>query len=199
MTPLGTRPGARTDRRAAIERDVLDATEALLAAGASFGELSVERIATRGGISRTAFYFYFRDKRELLMRLTEDVSEQLYAEAERWWGGEGDGARALEAALRKILAIYAQHGAGLRAVVEAAANDEQVAQFWRALLGRFADATRARIEAEHGPEPAAEIAFALVWMTERACYQRLAVGQSPTDPAFAEGLVGVWVRGIYGG
>ena len=34
-----------------------------------------QRITTRAGISRTAFYFYFRDKRELLMRLTEDVTE----------------------------------------------------------------------------------------------------------------------------
>ena len=61
---------------------MLEATEALLTEGASFAELNIERIATRGGISRTAFYFYFRDKRELLMRLTSDVNEQLMAAAE---------------------------------------------------------------------------------------------------------------------
>ena len=64
---------APTAKREAIEADVLEATEALLEEGASFADLSIERIATRAGISRTAFYFYFRDKRELLMRLTEDV------------------------------------------------------------------------------------------------------------------------------
>src|SRR3712207_7614489 len=62
--------GRQSEKRAAIEASVLEATEALLAEGASFAELNIERIATRAGISRTAFYFYFRDKRELLVRLT---------------------------------------------------------------------------------------------------------------------------------
>src|SRR3954449_8153464 len=49
-------------RRAAVEASVLAATEALLAAGRSFAELPVEEIARRAGMSRPAFYFYFRDK-----------------------------------------------------------------------------------------------------------------------------------------
>ena len=67
-----------TTKRTAIQGAVLAATESLLAEGASYSDLNIERIATRAGISRTAFYFYFRDKRELLMRLTADVNELLY-------------------------------------------------------------------------------------------------------------------------
>ena len=52
---------------------MLRATEQLLAEGSSYADLNVERIATAAGISRTAFYFYFRDKRDLLMRLAGDV------------------------------------------------------------------------------------------------------------------------------
>ena len=119
-----------TDRRQAIEAAVLRATEELLGEAASYAELNVERIATRAGISRTAFYFYFRDKRELLMRLTEDVAEVLYAEADAWWNSPGDGAADLARALERVVGLYRDHGVLLRAVVEASAYDEPVGEFW---------------------------------------------------------------------
>ena len=58
-------PGERavTPKRAAVQAAVLRATEELLRDGASYADLNIERIARRAGISRTAFYFYFRDKR----------------------------------------------------------------------------------------------------------------------------------------
>ena len=43
-----------------------------------------------------------------------------------------------------------------------------------------------------------ETAFALVWMTERACYQRLVQGGSVEDDAFLQSLVGIWRRAVYG-
>src|SRR5918997_7125630 len=97
----------QSEKRAAIEASVLRATEQLLEEGASFAELGIERIATKAGISRTAFYFYFRDKRELLVRLTEDVNAELIAAASTWWSGESD----LRTALRAIADLYGEHGA----------------------------------------------------------------------------------------
>ncbi|HEX8205270.1 MAG TPA: helix-turn-helix domain-containing protein [Solirubrobacteraceae bacterium] len=169
--------GRQSEKRAAIEASVLRATEELLEEGASFAELGIERIATRAGISRTAFYFYFRDKRELLVRLTEEVNAELLAAASTWWSGSSD----LRTALAAIAALYREHGALLRAVVEVSTYDEQVATFWRALVGRFAEPTRERIEAEGGaPELAGATAFALVWMVERSFYQQL-VQREPVD------------------
>ena len=170
--------GRQTEKRTAIQAAVLRATEELLEEGASFAELGIERIATRAGISRTAFYFYFRDKRELLVRLTEDVNGQLMAAAETWWSGSGD----LRTALRAIAALYREHGALLRAVVEVSTYDDEVARFWRSLVGRFAEPTRERIEAETGGRhaPAGATAFALVWMVERSFYQQVVQGE-PVD------------------
>ena len=169
--------GRQSEKRAAIEASVLRATEELLEEGASFAELGIERIATRAGISRTAFYFYFRDKRELLVRLTEEVNAELVAAASTWWSGEGD----LRTALTEIASLYREHGALLRAVVEVSTYDEEVARFWRSLVGRFAEPTRERIEAEGGePALAHATAFALVWMVERAFYQQL-VQREPVD------------------
>jgi AcrR family transcriptional regulator len=203
MATLSHRTEARSEKRAAVEAAVLEATEALLSEGRSYGDLKVEEIATRAGISRTAFYFYFRDKRELLMRLTEDVADVLYAEADAWWSGEGDGPQALRRALEQVVTLYREHGVLLRAVVEASAYDEVVAGFWRALVGRFVEASRRRIEAEQAagavPDvPAQQTAFALSWMTERACYQRLVQGDDMADPEFVRALVRVWTGAVYG-
>jgi TetR/AcrR family transcriptional regulator, ethionamide resistance regulator len=197
---------SRTEsRREQIEQDVLRATEELLGQGASYAELNISRIATAAGISRTAFYFYFRDKRDLLIRLTEDVAAELYAQAEGWWRTEGDAREELRASLAAIFTLYREHGVLLRAVVETSAYDEPMAQAWREIVTRFVDATRERIEAEQRAGtadpaiPAHTTAFGLVWMIERACYQRLMQGSELDDPEFVEGLTGVFIRTVYGG
>lgn len=204
MASLTRRTEAQTEKRAAVEAAVLAGTERLLAGGRSYADLKIEEIATAAGISRTAFYFYFRDKRELLMRLTEDVAEQLYAEADGWWSGESDGQAALERALRSVLSVYHAHGVLLRAVVEASAYDASVAGFWRAIVARFVEASRRRIEDEQSAGAMAGVsahatAFALVWMTERSCYQRIVQGGDLTDEEFLGGLIHVWMAALYGG
>jgi AcrR family transcriptional regulator len=187
-----------------VQAAVLAATEALLTEGASYADLRVERIARRAGISRTAFYFYFRDKRELLMRLTEEVNDLLYAQADIWWSGSGDPAAEMRAALTNIAELYDEHWVLLRAIVEVSTYDEQVAAFWRAMMGRFVDATRRRIERERRAGAAAEgvepraTAFALCWMTERALYERLAQGSAPATSELVDALCGIWVRAVYG-
>jgi TetR/AcrR family transcriptional regulator, ethionamide resistance regulator len=189
----------QSEKRAAIESAVLRATEDLLIEGASFAELNIERIATRAGISRTAFYFYFRDKRELLVRLTTDVNEQLMAAADTWWTAGGD----IRDALDGIAALYREHAALFRATVEVSTYDEEVATFWRGLVGRFVDATQERISAEQSSGRALDgdpraIAFALVWMTERSMYQQYVQGEPNDAGAFVDALAAIFSRSVYG-
>jgi len=190
--------GRQSEKRAAIERDVLRATEELLTSGASFAELNIEKIATRAGISRTAFYFYFRDKRELLMRLTGDVNDQLMTAADGWWTGETE----MRDALQRIAEIYGEHGALLRVVVEVSTYDEEVAQYWRSLVGRFAAATRDRIvaEAPEGAEtgPAEAMAFALVWMVERTFYEHTVQGSPIPVDQLVDALTTIFTRSVPG-
>jgi AcrR family transcriptional regulator len=185
--------GRQSEKRVAIEAGVLRATEELLEEGASFAELGIERIATRAGISRTAFYFYFRDKRELLVRLTSSVNEQLLAVAETWWSGSSE----LRTALGEMGVLYREHGALLRAVVEVSTYDEEVATFWRALVGRFADATRERIALEDPSARNADaIAFALVWMVERSFYQQLVQGQPVEVDQLVDAIATIFERTV---
>jgi TetR/AcrR family transcriptional regulator, ethionamide resistance regulator len=192
-----------TAKRAAVQAAVLSATEALLTEGASYADLNIERIATRAGISRTAFYFYFRDKRELLMRLTEDVNELLYQQADIWFSGAGDPEPEIRQALTNIAALYAEHGVLLRAIVEVSTYDDEVARFWRGMLGRFVDASRRRIEAEQEvglsvARHAQATAFALCWMTERTMYQHLVQSGPMTAEEMVDALVGIWLHSVYG-
>ena len=177
---------------------------ALLDEGASYAELNIERIATRAGISRTAFYFYFRDKRELLLRLTEEVTQRLYAEGDIWFSGDGEPAAELGRALANIGALYREHGAVLRAIVQAAATDDEIAVSWHRIVDRFVDATRRRIEDLQRDglaavrEDARATAFALCWMIERAFNQQLVLGQPLREDALVDALTGIFVRGVYG-
>ena len=194
---------AATPKRAAVQEAVLAATEELLAEGASYADLNIERIATRAGISRTAFYFYFRDKRELLLRLTEDVNEQLFQQADIWFSGDGEPEPEMREALTNIAALYGEHGVLLGAIVEVSTYDEEVAEFWRGLLGRFIEATRRRIEAEQRAgravaDDALATAFALCWMTERTMYQHLVQREPFPASAMVDALVGIWLRSVYG-
>src|SRR4051812_12907000 len=200
----GQSRNAPTPKRAAVQAAVLEATEALLDEGLSYADLNIERIATRAGISRTAFYFYFRDKRELLLRLTEDVVDELYRQGDIWFSGNGDAREDLHEALRNIAALYRENGAVLRAIVQAAATDDEVAVFWHAILDRFVAATTARIEALQAigrsavREDARAAAFVLCWMIERAFNQQLVLGQPLPEDALVEALTGIFLRAVYG-
>lgn len=183
---------------------MLQATEELLDEGHSYANLKVEQIATRAGIGRTAFYFYFRDKRELLMHLTESLVTSLYEHAERFWQSDpGEGVGDLAVVLHDNITIYMRHASVLRAVNEMAAVDDVVGEFWRGLVRRFIDANVDRIEAERAAgrspvEHPAETAFFLMWGTERALYE-WSRSNSHADPTqLIEAITGVWQRTLFG-
>lgn len=190
-----------TVKRAAVQAAVLAATEELLAEGSSFADLGIERIATRAGISRTAFYFYFKDKKELLARLTEDISAQLYEQADIWFSGGTDPRQEVHDALARIGGVYRDHGPLLRAIVEASTYEPEIAVFWRRLLSRFVDAAAERMTEEEGdvvaPERLRARAFSLVWMTERTFYEQLVQDVPFSVEDVVDALTDIWMRAVY--
>jgi TetR/AcrR family transcriptional regulator, ethionamide resistance regulator len=107
-------------------------------------------------------------------------------------------------AVANIGALYREHGAILRAIVQAAATEDEVAVFWHTIVDRFVDATARRIEAlraEGGTvvtEDARASAFALCWMIERAFNQQLVLGEPIAQEALVDALSGIFVRAVYG-
>ena len=186
MTSVTRRPQAkRQERRGQIERRLLDATERLMRDGASFTELSVDRLSTAAGMSRANFYVYFEDKGDLLRRLAGQVFGDLAGGAERWWSvAWRHNPEDVRAAMAAIITSYRRHQPVLVALNEMAGYDPLVAATYRDLLAGISARLAQVIEDGQADGsirpglPAATTASVLSWMVERACQQNL-----PTKPA----------------
>ena len=207
----GDRGPRRRRRPEEAERAILAAARAFLEER-PFREMTVEGIMVRTGLSRPAFYAYFRDRYEVVTRLLEGIGGLLFALDWRWLsGGEGgEGARdVLVEALRAGSETFVEYGPVLRAIADAAGYDARVEQVYRhGLIERLTRAVAARIsrDVEGGLSPSdidpEETARALVLMTER--YLLDAFGHPERRPSDEESaavfatLEGIWVRTLYG-
>ncbi len=213
----GEARGAGRSRR---RRSPEEAERAILAAARSFleerpfREMTVEAVMARTGLSRPAFYVYFRDRHDVVARLLEGVGGLLFAVDRRWLaGGPGDGreeaVEALVGALWRSSETFVRYGPVLRAISEAASGDSRVEEVYRlGLIERLVEAVTARIarDVEAGLSPAdldpEETARALILMTER--YLLDAFGRPSHKPSRGKSaaVIGtvenVWVRTLYG-
>jgi AcrR family transcriptional regulator len=205
MPSVTRKPQAkRQERREQIELQLLDATERLMAAGASFTELSVDRLATEAGISRASFYIYFEDKGHLLRRLTGQVFDDLASAAERWWSvaQRRDPADVL-ACMTGIVAGYRRHQPLLVALNEMAAYDPQVGTTYQEVLNAIAARMATVIEdGQHDGSirrevPASITASALTWMVERTCQQNLPGRPESFDAELAATLTQIVWGALY--
>ncbi|WP_166659506.1 TetR/AcrR family transcriptional regulator [Labedaea rhizosphaerae] len=200
-----TRPGrpSRQERRASMERRLFEATEHLIDEGASFTELSVERLAAQAGISRSTFYVHFQDKGELARMLTRTVLTELREVSRRWWDVAEHAVRAdLEASITAIVDVYRRHAAAFTAVVETATYDTAVAEDLRVLVQEIIDATRTAIERGRAAGTMrdvapAETAAVLTWMVERAGYQLVRRGDAGDDPKIVAVLTDIIWTTLY--
>jgi AcrR family transcriptional regulator len=205
MPSVTRKPQAnRQERRAQIERRLLDATERLMAGGASFTELSVDRLATEAGISRASFYIYFEDKGHLLRRLTGQVFDDLAEGAERWWSvAQRRQPEDALAAMNGIVASYRRHQPLLVALNEMAAYDQQVGTTYREVLTAISGRLAAVIEAGQDDGSirrdlsATTTASTLTWMVERACQQNLPGRPASYDAELAGTLTQIVWGALY--
>jgi TetR/AcrR family transcriptional regulator, ethionamide resistance regulator len=188
------------------EREILDQAEEFLREN-DFRDLTIDEVMARTGMVRSAFYNYFRDRSELIMRLLQRIEGEMM-EASRVWLGEGadaeDPVRAGRDALRRIAMVYARHSHLVRAIHEASYHDREVEGYYRdGVIEDFIQAVAARLRAERragrtGVRQPEELARALVLMNVNVFFERL--GRSGIDkPAAVAGtLADIWVRAIYG-
>jgi len=208
-----SRDGGRRRRRKPeeAERTILSAGRAFLEEH-PFREMTVEGVMLRTGLSRPAFYAYFKDRYDLVTRLLEGVGGLLFALDWRWLSGTADGndaRRVLVDALRAGSETFVEYGPVLRAISDAAGYDARVEEVYRGgLIQRLVAAVAARIsrdiEADVTPDvlDPEQTARALVLMTER--YLLDAFGRPERRPsrreteAILDTVEEVWVRTLYG-
>lgn len=203
MAVLSRQPAQRLARRSEIERRVLEGTRRLLEQGGSFPEIPVEEFATAGGISRTAFYDYFPDKRALLLRLIETTAEPLLERVDELAGGRPSGPDGVRESLAAGLALARAHSPVVLAAVQAAAYDDVVDGRWRELSERFVEAITGRIERQQQagmalPGPSRAVALVLVSLVTDCWRRQLSTGTELSDDELLDAIHLVWRRAVYG-
>jgi AcrR family transcriptional regulator len=154
---------------------------ALLNDGVSFVELSVNDIAQRAGITRSAFYFYFPSKEAALLAASTQVTDRLL---EAWQpfvqGMHDDPRRSLEASFANVTRVRHAHGPLIRALSDAASTDRATWKATSAIVERFAGLLANRvmqIREDRGQplsrQDAGHLALTLAWCNERNFYRAM--------------------------
>ena len=193
---------ARRKRREALQARIGEATAALLREGATYADLSIDRIARRAGVSRTTFYDYFPDKRALLLWLGGILTTGQVMEAWEW--REEREEAGLRGALRRSIRMNREHAPVLGAVTEAAYYDDQVREAWLAHQDHLIRMIEQWLETEHAAGrmastvPIRATASALLWMTQQTTYQELMAREELDEDEVLEALTNLWLRGVRG-
>jgi AcrR family transcriptional regulator len=136
VTPTGPKARTRQTREKSRQR-IIEAT-AELVRERSYATLTVDEIMGRAGIGRTLFYRHFDDLGDLVLRAASEAIEELFEAQLALAQTRGDyGPESVRDALRAAAAVYRRHGPVLRAVAEAAADDERVAAGQAEVRRRF--------------------------------------------------------------
>ena len=169
----------------------------------SFRDLRIESIAEAAGLSRSAFYFYYRDKRDILMDAAAGVTEALYMEADRWWHGEGGPDEIVRGALGDVSRHWAENEVLLRTVTEVSTYDRGVGRFYSDMVGRFVAATADHIQRE---QEAGRISASIdpirtseqmIWGAERSLYIFALTGERTTEEV-VKAVGDYWLLALYG-
>jgi AcrR family transcriptional regulator len=183
----------RHSRQESRERIVVAATE--LVRHRSYAELSIGAVMERAGFGRTIFYRHFDDLGDLLVRASRDAIDQLYA-AQRPLSEAGaePAGDVVRTAAEQAVAVYRRHGPLLRAVVEAAASDPEVAAGHRSMRRQFDGLVENALrERGTGLDDIAESARALNLLNE--AYLLDAFGREPrvSDETAVQTLTEIWL------
>jgi len=131
-----THRSGQRQRREQVRGQIMSAAEAALRE-APFRELSVESVMTDAGLTRTLFYRHFDDLADLVVRLLEEASTDLYEHERQLATADGEDPETIRRALEAPVAAMSAHGPLIRAVAEAASHDERIDEGYRALVERF--------------------------------------------------------------
>lgn len=205
MAATERRPQSRrAERREEIRTQLLEVVERLLADGESYTEISVERLVSEAGLSRSTFYVYFQDKGDLLHAWSARISDELVAAAGTWWAlGPGLTKADVRAALADVVETYRPHATLMAALYDAAAYDLAVRELVDAMMEANASGLRRHIERGQAAGfvdpalPAVETAGWLTWMAERSLHQLVRTASDKELVPLVDALGGIVWNTLY--
>ncbi|MEI7889946.1 MAG: TetR/AcrR family transcriptional regulator [Actinomycetes bacterium] len=196
-------PDGQSSYRADVEQNIADSLLYLLNNGSSWGDLTVEDLATHAGIKRTLFYVYFPDKRSVLLKLGHDLIATTIEGISKGWLVRDNGPEGLRAELESWLRTRDKFKMVSKALIEGSNTDPEIRAFWEGVSRSVIDPTSERIgraQADgNGPKgpSAAMLAFCLVLMTEKVTFEGL-LDLSPEKAPMFDALFAFWRYALYG-
>ena len=189
--------------RNATEEAILDAARAALAE-TPFRSLTMDAIAKRAYVSRTAVYFYFPNKQAVIERLIQRAFTDMYDAAAPYLQGRGDPRAELRDALSQVVRIVDRDARVLRLAARLSGEQDRLPPEWAGYVSRLLDGASARIRRDQvrgiAPTdiPARLAAQALLAMVERHVTLELIVrgGDAHTSVVV---LAELWWRAVYSG
>ena len=168
-----------------------------------YRDLTVAQLMTLAGMGRSVFYRYFKDLPAVMEALLELLQGEIFEVAEPWLTETGDPVALLQEMLTGLVQVCYERGPFLRALTDAAADNERFAEDWEQFLGGFDDAACDRIEADQkqGLIPhfeARPVAFALNRLDAYTLIQ--AFGEHPRSQSqpVQVALARIWISTLYG-
>jgi AcrR family transcriptional regulator len=192
-------------------RSPADARKEILAGGEQFlrthpwHELTIDKVMACTTLSRPSFYVHFTDRLDLLVQLGAEVSATLSERSDRasWLSGQGSPYAIAREALEGLVALYAEHGTLIKAVVEASYHEDVIEAGRLEVEERFSSATASRIadEVAAGRAPACDarrLAEALTLLTEATLVRWFGGKPQVKQQQAVETLLQIWSGAIYG-
>jgi AcrR family transcriptional regulator len=202
VTPTVAAARREVRTRNATEEAILDAARSALAEK-GFEALTMDAIARKAFVSRTAVYFYFPNKRAVVDRLIQQCFSEMYIAASPYLDGDGDPRRELRASLARVVALVNNNaGLLLLAAQLSGARGEHLPEEWEPFILRFVERAEARIarDQEHGIAPddiAPRLsAQALLAMVENHITRELVLKRGDANESIRT-LAELWWRAVY--
>jgi TetR/AcrR family transcriptional regulator, ethionamide resistance regulator len=194
----------RAQRRDDARHRLLEVVERLLEEGESFTEISVERLVSDAGMSRSTFYVYFEDKGDLLRAWYGDINAELGEAASEWWKLGADATRDdVRRALEGIVLSYRPHVTLMAATWDTAAYDASVRELTDSMMSTNQAGLRKHIKAGQkdgfiDPSlPPAQTAAWLTWMAERGLHQMVRGASDSELEAIIDAYAGIVWNTLY--
>lgn len=167
-----------------------------------YAHVTVEGIARRAFVSRTAVYFYFQNKRAVVDRLIQQAFSDMYDAARVYLEGSGDPRQELHLGLRRLVAIVNRDASLLLLAGRLSGAEDRLPPEWAPYIERLVVAAGARIQRDQEcglapPDvPAPLSAQALSAMVERHLTLEVIKGRREAS-AHVRALAELWWRAVY--
>jgi AcrR family transcriptional regulator len=187
--------------RNATEDAILAAARQALVEEA-YDRLTMDGIARRAHVSRTAVYFYFPNKRAVVDRLIQQAFSDMYEASSPYLDGDGDPRLQLRLGLARMVSCVNAHGPVLLLAAHLSGREDRLPTEWEPYIRRFIVSAERRIrrDQERGIAPA-DIsprisAQALCAMVERQITIEVIGGGGDVTESIRV-LAELWYRAVY--